>query len=357
MESKMLRYFLILLLLLLFLNCSKTVFVDSDHIIDNKYDSEFPNVPTSDYLEDINKSVMLVNVMVSYHVYDFLLEKGVTKKDLTEDKIEDLASARTYISSPASGTASIIYNYGYKIGLLSCAHIFNFPDTILINYYDENNDVLPYIQSAYFKVEQNIIVPGLPEMSGYEILASDVEKDIALIGKNYSDSKMMAETPLRYAKGKAKELKPGTFVFLFGYPRGIKMVSKAIVGQANKDSEHNFIIDAAVHNGISGGPVFALRDGPPNFEMVGMVFAIAGEMLQFLGPAKLDIYEPNKENKYEGDIYLRSTRQIVYGVTYAISMESIEQFLMKNFEVFKNKGYNSNLFFSQKNKLTNEPSE
>jgi len=208
--------------------------VDSGHIIDNKYDSEFPNVPTSDYLEDINNSVKLVNVMVSYHVYDFLLETGVTKKDLAEDKIEDLASARTYISSPASGTATIIYNYGYKVALLSCAHIFNFPDTILINHYDENNNALPYIQSAYFKVEQNIIIPGLPEMTGYDILASDIEKDITILGKKYSDSKMIAEIPFKYPKGRAKELKPGTFVFLFGYPRGIKMVSKAIVGQANK---------------------------------------------------------------------------------------------------------------------------
>jgi len=308
-------------------SCSRTIYVDSHHVVDNKYDSEFPNVPTSEYLEEIGNSVKLVNIMVSYRVYDLPLEIRKTGEYIDEDEIKKIALNEYYITSPASGTATVIYNYNQRIALISCAHIFNFPDTLIIYQSDDQGKALPYLESVYFKVEQHITIPGLPEISNYEILVTDLEKDIVVLGKTYKDETMMGSAPFKYPKGRASELKPGTFVFLFGYPRGIQMVSTAIVGQANRDHDNNFIIDAAVHNGISGGPVFALRDGPPNFEMVGMVFAIAGEQMQFLGPDDTRSYEANKQNKYMGDIYLKSTRQIVYGITYAKSMESIENFL------------------------------
>jgi len=348
----MLKSFIFLTLLSMFiLNCTKMVYVDSRHVIDNQYDSEFPNVPTSDYLEEINNSVKLVNIMVRYHVYDIPLEEKLTTKNFDEDIIKDIAVKESYVNSPASGTATIIYNNNHRVALMSCAHIFNFPDTIAVNYLDDQGKVTPYVQSVYFKLEQNITIPGLPEISDFQVLVSDFKKDIAVIGKNYKNVKMIGNTTIRYPRGKASELKPGTFVFLFGFPRGIQMVSKAIVGHPNKDAKHNFIIDAAVHSGISGGPVFALRDGAPNFELVGMVFATAGEMLQFLGPGDIHSYDSNKKNKYHGDIYLKSTRQVVYGITYVISIESIEDFFSDNYDAFMSKGYNSKLFLTQKNIL------
>jgi len=344
----MIRSYLYLgLSLLMFFSCSRTVYVDSHHVIDNKYDSEFPNVPTSDYLEEISEAVKLVNIMVSYRVYTLPVEAQLTKNDIDEDLIKDLSINETYISSPASGTATIIFNSNNRIALLSCAHIFNFPDTITVNYTDEQGEILPFIQNVYYKIEQNITIPGLPEVTDYEILVSDIERDIAVIGKLFTDQKMMLNGPFRYPKGKARELRQGTFVYIFGYPRGVRMVSRAIVGQANKDNYHNFIMDAAMHNGVSGGPVFALRDGAPNFEMVGMVFAIAGEMMQFLGPDESIFYDAYKNNKYYGDVYLKSTRQIVYGITYALSMEVIEKFFVDNYNAFSKKGYNSKLFLKR----------
>jgi Trypsin-like peptidase domain len=328
-------------------SCARTIYVDSQHVVDNKYDSEFPNVPTSEYLEEISNSVKLVNIMVSYRVYDLPPEIRKTAENIDEDEIKKIAMNESYITSPASGTASVIYNYNQRIALITCAHIFNFPDTLTIYQRDNQGKALPYLQSVYFKVEQHITIPGLPEISNYQILVSDLEKDIAVVGKTYKDETMMGFRPFKYPKGYASELRPGTFVFLFGYPRGIQMVSTAIVGQANRDQEHSFIIDAAVHNGISGGPVFALRDGAPNFEMVGMIFAIAGEQMQFLAPDDTRSYETNKQNKYMGDIYLKSARQIVYGITYAKSMEFIEKFFVDNYENFLDMGYNSKFFLTQ----------
>ena len=343
--------FIVTVLYFLILGCTKIIYLDSKHIKDNKYDSEFPNVPTTEYLEIISNSVKLVNVMASYRMYELSFESGIKKGNLDEDEIKKIPIKEGYISSPASGTATIIYNDFQKISLISCAHIFNFPDTIIVNHLDDLGNITSFVQSVYFKVQQNITIPGLPEIGGYEILASDTEKDIVVIGKKYKSPKMTRSRPFQFPKGKAQELEPGTFVYLFGFPRGEQMVSKAIVGKINRDKEYGFIIDAAVHNGVSGGPVLAIRDGIPNFELVGMVFAIAGEMLQLLGPEEDQFYDANNQKKYTGDVYLKSTRQIVYGITYVISIETIEDFFNKNKSSFLNQGYNSGLFLSKQNSV------
>ena len=150
----------------------------------------------------------------------------------------------------------------------------------------------------------------------------------------------------KFPKGHAKELKPGMFVYLFGYPRGKKMVTTAIVGEIERDKNYGFIIDAAVHNGVSGGPVVAIRDGIPNFELVGMVFALAGEMFQFLSPDESESYDAYSQNKYSGDIYLKSNRQIIYGLTYVKSIEEVKDFFDEYRDEFTDKGYKIGQFLN-----------
>lgn len=342
------RNFVLIVLLFTFSACTRIIYLNSAQVKDNEYDSEFPVLPTTKYLEDINNSVKQVNVIAGYYVYDFSIDSKLKKEDLDEDNIEKIAVNKTYLNSPASGTATIIYNDNHKLALLSCAHIFNFPDTVIINHLDEKGNVTPFIQSIYFKTKETISVPELPESNDFKIIAGNNDKDIIVIGKKYLGSNIVKYKPFNYPEGKAGELKEGDFVYLFGFPRGERMVSTAIVGEANRDKNYGFIIDASVHTGVSGGPVFAIRDGIPNFELVGMVYAIAGEMLQFLGPDTHRAYEPDNQNKYTGDIYLKSTRQIIYGITYVIAIETIEDFFKENRNIFLENGFDSDLFLKKK---------
>ena len=84
----------------------------------------------------------------------------------------------------------------------------------------------------------------------------------------------------------------------------------------------------------------AIRDGVPNFELVGMIFAVAGERFEYLAPEEdTDNSNPDMVRQYDGDIYVNTTRTIIYGITYALSIESIEEFLENNKDVFISKGY------------------
>jgi len=343
-------------LISVFCGCTKTVYLsDNNRIVDGEYDSEFPHLPTTDYLEKINSSVKLVNALASYRGYELPLYGGLIRSELSDSLAKQKALREKYLNSPASGTATIIYHDNSRVALLTCAHIVSFPDTIITHFLDKNGKKTPFIQSVYYKVRQSLTVTGLPEVSDYEIIASDENKDIAVIGKTYNRLHNLNIREFDYPKGSAEELKAGTFVYLFGFPRGERMVSTAIVGRANKDKDHNFIVDAPMHKGISGGLVLAVRDGVPNFELVGMVFAVARESISFLGPdEETEPIELDMQRPYSGNIFLNSTRQIIYGITYAVSIESIQTFFWDHRDSFDAAGFDSNLFLNSKKPPANK---
>jgi hypothetical protein len=151
---------------------------------------------------------------------------------------------------------------------------------------------------------------------------------------------------LKFPVGKAKQLNWGTFVYLIGYPRAKKMISTAIVSSPNYDREYSFLIDASLQRGMSGGIVLALRDGAPNFEIVGMTNAVSAETRYFLQPErKFESSEWDVNRPYTGEIYATAHKSIFYGITYAISLEKIQRFIKENKEILRSKGYFSEYFF------------
>jgi hypothetical protein len=62
-------------------------------------------------------------------------------------------------------------------------------------------------------------------------------------------------------------------VFITNCIRKIHNLDNALIKDGKYDSEFSNIPVSA--RGISGGPIFAIRDGVPNFEFVGIVKAIA----------------------------------------------------------------------------------
>ena len=72
-----------------------------------------------------------------------------------------------------------------------------------------------------------------------------------------------------------------------GFPMNYKMVSNAIVSSPNYDGKGGFLIDAVVNKGFSGGVVLAIKDGIPNFELVGIIRAVPEENEYLLRTRKI----------------------------------------------------------------------
>jgi len=256
---------------------------------------------------------------------------------IENNDFKSIANDKYYLNQPATGTATVIYYQNRKIGLITCAHILDFPDTVYTYYQDRNGKKSDYIASVTIKKRQANNVIELPDIDNFEIIAMDQETDLAFIGKNLEISSSFPVPVFKHKIGAAEELQWGTHAYLIGYPRGKKMLSSCIV---SKPSDKTFLIDAALPRGISGGLILATRDGAPNFEFVGMANAISAEKKQYLSPKEMETQsEYDVQFAYKDDVYVQVHEEIYYGVTHAISIEVIMEFLRNNKEVLKNKGY------------------
>ena len=107
-------------------------------------------------------------------------------------------------------------------------------------------------------------------------------------------------------------------------------MTKAIVSSPNRDKYGSFLTDAVSNKGFSGGIVLAIRDGVPNFELVGMMKLIPGCQQYYLTPSKEgEWFELDPNMPFKGDVYAESRVDIIYGVAPAIPAELIVDFLHK----------------------------
>lgn len=335
---KMLKIGFLVLMLALFSCATQQVEQQQFPIADGRYDSEFPVQSVSDELAFLSTTVRKLDCLVFYMTYVFPQANPLDKNNLSDNKIIEFALGADVTNESVSGTATIVYYDGNQIGLLTCAHVIEFPDT-LFNYFTDGS-----LQSLSVKLKQQNFVAGLPEGEAVEIVATNTKKDIALLRK-----KLFAhvQTPvvLSYLRGKTKDLEWGTVVYTMGYPLGNLMVTRAIVSNPTKSGNGKFLTDALFNHGISGSPVLALRDGVPNFEWIGMASSSSAQSIHYLKPEENipQFVAPN--SPYSGEVFIDHKKSINYGVTYSVSIEDVIKFLSVNKIIIQEKGFDPELFF------------
>ncbi len=318
-------------------------------VVDGVYDSEYPVLPLSGYYEDITKSVQLVSILSYYEMSGFAPSARITNTDIRKNRFQGKVQEKHYFQKPANGTATVISFQNNHVVLLTCAHIFNFPDTLIAYFKDEKGNDTGYIQSFAVKTKEQRNIIDIPQARDFEILALDESADIAIIGKQLRKPLERPLAVFNYPAGKANELGWGTLVHLFGYPRGKKMVSTSLVSNPDRDRTHSFLLNATFPRGISGAIVLALRDGAPHFELVGMVNAVSAESRYVLTPNQhKNIDELDAMNSYKGDIFVQNQENMFYGVTFAVSVEAIKKVLAGNRQALMQKGINHEQIFSGK---------
>ena len=323
------------------LSCSSTSVYDKVYptLSDGFYDSEFPYRNSSAQLEEISGSIRLINSIAFYTSYVFdpsskFIASMVNKINFEKTAIEKITFNRT-----ASGTSTIILEDHGTVALLSVAHIVAFPDTIISHFVNPDGSFSQYIQSVSIKTKQTNYVPDLPDNGEVEIVLLDKARDVALLGRHFSPMKTFAAPYFKYPWGKSSELEWGSFVYVFGFPMNYKMISKAIVSSPNKE-KHTFLIDAVFNRGYSGGIVLAIRDGVPNFELVGLVRSVPAEYQYTLRPlTKEQDFDFNPMLPFKGDAYVDREQVLRTGITKIIGIEVVEQFLLEHKQELIEKGY------------------
>lgn len=101
-----------------------------------------------------------------------------------------------------------------------------------------------------------------------------------------------------------------------------------------------FMVDAMFSRGFSGGIVLAIRDGVPNFELVGMIKLVSAHSSFVLTPEKDGgdlVFDPAVP--YTGAVYVERKTEVESGITQAVSIESISDFMRTMEPFLLSKGY------------------
>lgn len=307
---------------------------------DGKYDTEFPYKTCSKQIGEIAESIKKLHCIAEYKTYIFPPEMEVTK-DMIDRKLlrHDLVTKK-FDSESVIGTATVIYYDQTKIALLASAHVINYPDTIYGYYEDYEIDGEKVIQTFSTKSRQLNYVRDLPITKNLDILAIDEDLDIAILGQDVDTERKREVHVFDYPVGDSDELEWGSFVYIIGYPSGYQMITRGIVSTPGGKYKKNYLIDALFNKGISGGIVLAIRDGVPNFEMVGMAKSVAANYENVLVPEEdshMKKYNPN--SLYEGNVFVKMRKEINYGITYSVASNSIKEFIIDHKLELAEKGY------------------
>lgn len=327
----------------LFISCStskqqavQTPVIESN----NRYDSEFPVKDVSKQLDYLSTTVKKLDCLAFYMSYVFPPGNNVDLNNMDEAALKKVSIGSSVTNESVTGTAIVIYYDGGLAGMLTCAHVVDFPDTIVTRYEDGQGA----IQVLSIKIKQQNYINDLPEGGSVEIVASDASRDLAFLKKELYDH---VEQPavMNFPVGKSKDLDWGTVVYVMGFPVGNLMVTRAIVTKPNRTGKGRFLTDALYNRGISGSPVVAIRDGVPNFEFVGVASSAAAERVYYTKPGKESPEYINPEDPYEGDLYIDFRKTIKYGITFNVTVDEIMHFLSRSRSKFEKEGFDVERFF------------
>lgn len=330
----------ILVFVFLTVSCSSTYREVPSGIIDGRYDSEFPYRRSSKQLEEIAETVKMLTAIAYYRTFTFGQDEHIRTSDLTTDFLEARVKEAVFVNKSLSGTATIIWVGERRVALLTCAHIVAFPDTDVIFHLGPDRHPTAFIKTLSVKERQMNFVGILPEGGELEILAMDRGADVAILGKQFVQSPSVPIPVFSYPAGRATELEWGSFVYLFGYPSGYRIVTKGLVSNPNRDKRGSFLMDAVFGGGFSGGIALAIRDGVPNFELVGMVKMVSARSSYILRPPHEEgavEYDPTVP--YSGEIFVERDTDIEYGVSQAVPVEAILDVLEANRTALVARGY------------------
>ena len=336
-----------LFLLISFSGCvDKKLSAFSKGFSDGRYDSEFPSKNASTEIERITHSIKKLYCVSSYTTYQFKREAKITGYHIRQGTYKKAAWGVISTNETIFGTATILGVTNSRITLITCAHIIHSPDTLFSYYETTEEDPLFYIKSFSIKEKQENWVKDLSSCGSFPILAADFSSDIAFLGKK-CETLMDTIVPFTYPSGKAKELEWGSFVYVLGYPLGNLVVTKGIVSLPPNRPSGDFTLDALLNKGCSGGIILAIRDGVPNFELVGIVKTVNSNQDQFLKPSE-DDHRYTDYIPYKGDIYVGSSERIQYGLNSVVPIEIIQDFYQKNRMEFLKGGFDLDGFFRVK---------
>ena len=309
------------------------------------YQTAFPGHDVSEQLEEAFRAVKRIRVTGVYDHYRFSPDAAPLEGDPLGPGVLALAVDTFTNSTSREASAVQIARMNRRVTLLTNHHATHFPDT-LVEYAETPRGARPpppgrrRIERVSVKRDQYNLVMDRAGIQPFDVLARDVQLDLALIGAAYplgTEGRVLSI--LQMPVGDADRLSWGSFVYVLGHPGGYPMVTRGIVSDPRREATASFLIDGLWNEGISGGPILGVRGEDGSLEWVGIARAAAGRIEQRLTPDPATAPVLDQRTLYEGRIYLEEVQRILYGISLSVPMTTIRGFLNQNRTNLRNRGW------------------
>jgi len=276
------------------------------------------------------KSVRRIQSNVIYKTYQFYLDDMPRESEIPNLELENIAAETTIDNHSTAGTGIVLSVRSRGVAILSASHTVTFADTI----YHYSSEPAPegnrYLEAISIKESLNQFIYADNDIVFMEMAVNDPRRDLAIM-KTVSSHQGTGLRPLALRPGDSDELDWTDIIYAVGYPRGVQMVTQ---GTASR-SEHpirSIVLDISINRGFSGGAVFAVRNDGSGLEWVGMITSAMGEQDVFLVPEEIPGEEYNPDIPYTGDMFVKTKPRIYYGITNAVDIKRVREFINENRE-------------------------
>ena len=308
--------------------------------ISNKSSGRYVGEPVQEKrlqeLESVMEQAVKVYAAATYATYSFNAEMQYTEANLGKIEFQNLEAETSTESSMA--TATLIKSNPEKNILLTCYHIFDYPDTVKQFYYRSDGSRTAFLRSVSVKTSQNNFTKQGRINQDVSFIAYDEDLDIAVLE---TDNPEQNSIPFRLETIQAKTINTGETVYIPGFPSGYKMVTEAIVSKPNNRKPENVMLDANFNRGFSGAPFYIYSPEKEKMLLAGIVTTAASETKNVLAPeyqSHQKIYDPAEP--YEGPLYVERDERVKYGITFTVTIEKLNDFYTQEKSIFEEKNIN-----------------
>lgn len=305
------------------------------------YTSSFPAQDVTEQLTRAQQSVVRIVATGLYENYLFE-RQFITLQDINTNSPKKIASSYYGSEESTAGTSIIIDQTSDNSLLITCEHIVAFPDTV-ISYY-EGDDIPPqtFIKSISLKKSQSNLVFLGTKLKSYDIISTDRRLDLALLNVDYGRDHDLEQHSLTTKFGDSSNLQLGSFLYILGFPKGYAMVTRGLASSAESWNDRFFTTDASFNPGISGGLILATNDNFSTFQWVGMASSATATREEVLIPRPQMEESSRAPRPYKDSIYVAEKTRINYGITQAIPINRIKDFLSDNKRAISQAGFSLN---------------
>lgn len=302
------------------------------------YTSAFPQSDVSSKLKNAQQSVVRIVATGFYDSFTFS-DKPITLADVKTNNPKDIATDRTSTEESTAGTAIILDQNNNQSLLITCEHTVSFPDTVITYYEGSNIPDETYIESISIKKNETRLVYTSSELAPFEIIAINKRSDLALLNVELEQLGNLDLYPLSVETGNSDFLQLGSFLYIIGFPKSYPMITRGLTSSSESWNDRFFVTDAIFNPGISGGLILATNNNFQSFQWVGMASSATASRENILVPRPDNGDHSKITRPYSDTVFVQQKSRINYGITQAIPINKVKEFLKQNEDRLKKNGF------------------